>query len=123
MLDHVAHPIRRSLRLTRVLRGNTARDAHCFAAGRVYAFCGVFGPRIRRSWCLGCFAVCLWYESARHELPHIRYESVAGFELQSPATILFASDLHIGLPWTNRAAIELVRATKWVRAGHYFARR
>ena len=37
----------------------------------------------------------------------VRREQVSGFGLQRPRTLLYASDLHLGWPWTTPAADEL----------------
>ena len=42
-------------------------------------FGGLVGRGFLRSWCLGCLAVCLWYEDLRNASPSI---DGAGFSLE-----------------------------------------
>ena len=41
--------------------------------------------------------------------------SVQALQLGTPIRLLFASDLHLGLPWTRRAAVDLLRAARHTR--------
>jgi predicted MPP superfamily phosphohydrolase len=76
---------------------------------------GLVGRGFLRSWCLGCLAVCLWYETLRVtavdgglvQALHIRRETVQ-LGLSRPVRLLYASDLHLGRRW-NRAVPEQLR--------------
>ena len=60
MLDHHPHPLRQSLRLTR--RIGTLSAMATVLPIAAFMLSGEFvGQGIRRSWCVGCLAVCLWY--------------------------------------------------------------
>jgi hypothetical protein len=95
-----------------------------------------------RCWCLGCLAVCLWYEDLRlHSVGDsgrapvrartgarsggalefgsfrpllIRRESVH-LGLVQPLLLLYASDLHLGHWWTRRIPEQLCRAAQDAR--------
>src|SRR5262249_50839871 len=91
-----------------------------------------------RSWCLGCLAVCLWYEDLRSQpvgdsirAPR-RMRSGWGLEfgsfgpllirreavhlgLSRPLRLLYASDLHLGHWWTRRAPAQLLHAAQETR--------
>src|SRR5205823_3911054 len=100
---------------------------------------GIVGRGFVRCWCLGCLAVCLWYEDLRlqsvgesgptdvgartgtrrggalefgsfHPLL-IRREAVH-LGLVRPLCVLYASDLHLGHWWTRRVPEQLVRAAQ-----------
>ncbi|MDB5298310.1 MAG: hypothetical protein JWO31_4293 [Phycisphaerales bacterium] len=122
-------------------------------------FGGLGGRGVLRAWCLGCLAVCVWYEDVRRRdedggerdgeaplqspipspahpptRPHrprfavggagdllLRVERVRARRPRvdhglpsdpSPRTILYASDLHLGWPWTRRVAGELLAAAR-----------
>jgi predicted MPP superfamily phosphohydrolase len=85
-------------------------------------FGGLLGRGFVRSWCLGCLAVCLWYEHLRRcgeerthplaefgafRLPSVRHERIL-WQLPRPVRLLYASDLHLGHWWTARVADHLV---------------
>jgi predicted MPP superfamily phosphohydrolase len=96
---------------------------------------GFAGRGFVRSWCLGCLAVCIWYEKlrGRAEAPaarptllarmraafplrigsfgplHVRREEVR-LGLCRPCRILYASDLHLGHWWTRCVPGQLLAA-------------
>ena len=94
---------------------------------------GCIGRGFVRSWCVGCLAICIWYEdllalpespragAARHrwvglELGaspplHVRHERV-NIGLRLPFRILYASDLHLGHRWTRNMPKQLVKAAQ-----------
>jgi predicted MPP superfamily phosphohydrolase len=91
-------------------------------------FGGLAGRGFLRSWCLGCLAVCLWYEDVRQSPPPdggawfplevgasgpllVRREGVH-LGLGQPLRVLYASDLHLGRRWTRAVAGQLVRAAR-----------
>jgi predicted MPP superfamily phosphohydrolase len=99
---------------------------------------GLAGRGFRRSWCLGCLAVCIWYEQLRcGQAPSaaaarlewvgkkrrwpvqigsfgpllIRHEQVQ-LGLSRPWRILYASDLHLGHAWTRCVPEQLCAAAR-----------
>jgi predicted MPP superfamily phosphohydrolase len=116
-------------------RGWTRRAGGTWAVMRVVVplacamlFGGLAGRGFRRSWCLGCLAVCLWYEDIRQAAPPegrawfplevgaaspllVRREEV---RLGLPRTlrVLYASDLHLGRCWTRAVPGQLARAAR-----------
>lgn len=89
---------------------------------------GLIGRGFLRCWCLGCLAVCLWYEDLRKNPPPdggswfplelgascpllIRRENVH-LGLAQPLRLLYASDLHLGRWWTRSVPGQLVRAVQ-----------
>ncbi len=94
----------------------------------VMLFGGLAGRGFVRCWCLGCLAVCLWYEDLRDDEPPegpswfplelgasgpllVRREEVR-LGLARPLRVLYASDLHLGRRWTRAVAGQLVRAAR-----------
>ncbi len=89
---------------------------------------GLVGRGFVRSWCLGCLAVCLWYEGLRTapapeaRRPRlevgasgallVREEVVAGLGLAAPVRLLYASDLHLGALGSARVAVQVVEAAR-----------
>ena len=43
----------------------------------VMLFGGLIGKGFVRSWCLGCLAVCIWYEELRQEMAATHHEATA----------------------------------------------
>ena len=115
MLDGHPRAVRRSFYLTRCAGGTVYAVVTVLPIAAFMLGGALFGCGIRRSWCIGCLAVCLWYEQARHELPHLRQERFSDFHLRKPVTVLFAADLHLGWPWTRRAACSFLRAARETR--------
>jgi hypothetical protein len=89
---------------------------------------GLAGRGFVRSWCLGCLAVCLWYEDLRTDPPPaveprgliefgawrpllVRQENVH-LGLARPVRVFYASDLHLGRPWTRAVPGQLLRAAR-----------
>lgn len=93
---------------------------------------GLAGRGFVRSWCLGCLAVCIWYEDLRGrvhgsmetEPRHrgifsfrfgafgpllVRREEVA-LGLARPWRVLYVSDLHLGHWWNRRVPAQVVNA-------------
>lgn len=128
-IDGATDPLRRSRRLVSVAGGTIP----CFftvvriAAFMLFGWMTGGGPL--RAWCVGCLAVCLWYEEARSiggrsDAPArwqwgdrtpllVREETV---DLVAPSReiaslrMLYASDLHLGRRWTQRVPAQLLRA-------------
>jgi hypothetical protein len=89
---------------------------------------GLMGRGFIRSWCLGCLAVCIWYEELRIDsAPQVRRrrlevgaagpllvreEIVAGLGLAAPVRLLYASDLHLGALGSPRVADQVVEAAR-----------
>jgi predicted MPP superfamily phosphohydrolase len=94
----------------------------------VMLFGGFAGRGFVRSWCLGCLAVCIWYEDLRtrpptDHRPRFGFELAAAgplllrretahFGLDRPLRLLYASDLHLGWWWTRDVRAQLVRAAR-----------
>jgi predicted MPP superfamily phosphohydrolase len=89
---------------------------------------GLAGRGFRRCWCLGCLAVCLWYEDLRNDPPPddrpwfplewgasgpllVRQE-VVHLGLARPLRVFYASDLHLGRRWTRAIPGQLLRAAR-----------
>lgn len=64
-LDGCATPFRTSLRWTRLAGGTVAAMRVVLSLAIVMLFGGFVGRGFVRSWCLGCLAVCIWYEDVR----------------------------------------------------------
>jgi predicted MPP superfamily phosphohydrolase len=91
-------------------------------------FGGLAGRGFLRCWCLGCLAVCLWYEDLRNlplsdggpwfplELgtsgPLLVRREAVHLGSARPLRVLFASDLHLGHWWTRPVTGQLVLAAR-----------
>jgi hypothetical protein len=64
-LDGSRRPFRASLRWTRRAGGTLAVMRIVMPLAGVMLFGGFTGRGFVRSWCIGCLAVCLWYERVR----------------------------------------------------------
>jgi predicted MPP superfamily phosphohydrolase len=89
---------------------------------------GFVGRGFVRSWCLGCLAICLWYEDLRTDLEPeprrrwlevcatgpllLREEIVDGLDLVAPVRLLYASDLHLGVFGSARVATQVIEAAR-----------
>jgi hypothetical protein len=89
-------------------------------------FGGLAGRGFLRCWCLGCLAVCLWYEDLRNDPPSVcrsRFPLELGpsgpllirrehVHLGSarPLRVLYVSDLHLGHWWTRPIPGQVLRA-------------
>src|SRR5207253_2788292 len=58
LLDHYPHPLHQSLRLTRRAGGTIHAIATVLPIAAVMLCGGLFNQGLRRSWCLGCLAIC-----------------------------------------------------------------
>ena len=121
-LDGVARPLRASRRWTIAAGGTFRVMATVLPIAAVMLLGGFVGRGFVRSWCIGCLAVCVWYEHLRAagvstarraeigmwrgEL-RVRHESINGWDLPSPVTLLYASDLHLNWPWSRGIARQL----------------
>jgi predicted MPP superfamily phosphohydrolase len=133
-LDGSTRPFRDASQLTRRAGGVVAVMRVVVPIACVMVFGGFAGLGFLRSWCLGCLAVCLWYESLRQtpapcpaSPPRrrrafplqfgsfgpllVRRESVH-LGLDRPLRVLYASDLHLGRWWTRPVPDQLVRAAR-----------
>lgn len=117
-----------------------ARSFTCRAGGTIAVMCVVVplactmllgslaGRGFLRSWCLGCLAVCLWYEDLRNNPPThegswfalelgafgplvVRQEEIH-LGLARPLRVLYASDLHLGRWWTRAVPDQLAQAVQ-----------
>ncbi len=89
---------------------------------------GFVGRGFVRSWCLGCLAICLWYEELRtNPAPEarrrwlevcatgpllVREERIDGLGLAAPVRLLYASDLHLGGLGSARVADQVIEAAR-----------
>jgi hypothetical protein len=64
-LDGSVRPFREARRWTRRAGGTLAVMAIVLPLAATMLFGGFLGRGFVRSWCLGCLAVCLWYEHLR----------------------------------------------------------
>jgi predicted MPP superfamily phosphohydrolase len=125
-LDGSAHPFGAARRWTRHAGGTIAVMWVVLPLACTMLFGGLVGRGFLRSWCLGCLAVCLWYEDLRNDPPSIvgswfplewgargpllvRHEQVE-LGLARPLRLLYASDLHLGWRWTQSVPGQLLRA-------------
>lgn len=129
-LDGSAQPFREARRWTRRAGGTLRLMRIVLRLAATMLFGGFLGRGFVRSWCLGCLAVCLWYEHLRRRtesdsvaaaspsrrcglefgafrLPEVRQERII-WHLPQPARLLYASDLHLGHWWTARVPEHLL---------------
>lgn len=93
---------------------------------------GFLGRGFVRSWCLGCLAVCVWYEELRTSPaplggdrrmglrfgasgPLLVREEQVALGIQAPYRILYASDLHLGHWWTAGVPGQLINVVREAR--------
>jgi predicted MPP superfamily phosphohydrolase len=127
-LDGSARPFAAARRWTRRAGGTLAVMRVVLPLACTMLFGGLAGRGFLRCWCLGCLAVCLWYEDLRKDPPPdggswfplelgasgpllVRRESVH-LGLAQPLRLLYASDLHLGRWWTRSVPEQLVRAVQ-----------
>jgi hypothetical protein len=125
-LDGHSRPFHAARRWTRQAGGTLAVMRVVVPLACTMLFGGLASRGFLRCWCLGCLAVCLWYEDLRNDpTPDrrswfplelgasgpllIRQESVH-LGLARPLRVLYASDLHLGQWWTRAVPGQLVRA-------------
>jgi uncharacterized protein len=125
-LDGNPQPIRTSRQWARRAGGTLAVMRVVMPLACTMLFGGLVGRGFLRSWCLGCLAVCLWYEDLGNAPPPdgeswfplawgasrpllVRHEHVH-WGLAKPIRLLYASDLHLGRQWTRAVPGQLVRA-------------
>ena len=127
-LDGAARPFAAARRWTRRAGGTIAVMRVVVPLACTMLFGGLAGRGVLRSWCLGCLAVCLWYEDLRNDPPsaggswslfelgasgplRVRPEHVH-LGLARPLRLIYASDLHLGRRWTRAVPRQLVRAVR-----------
>ncbi len=71
-LDGNAHPFRAARCWTCRAGGTLAVMAIVLPLAATMLFGGLLGRGFVRSWCLGCLAVCLWYEHLRRPIQPLR---------------------------------------------------
>ncbi len=136
-LDGDATPFRSARSWTRHAGGTIAAMRVVLPLAAVMLMGGLVGRGFVRCWCLGCLAVCLWYEDLRllslNEVEPksvqaknrsasaavlefgsfrpllIRRESVR-LGMGQPSLLLYASDLHLGHWWTRPIPEQLCHA-------------
>jgi predicted MPP superfamily phosphohydrolase len=126
-LDGVRQPLRASRRWTLRAGGTLVVMWTVMQLALTMVLGGFIGSGFVRSWCVGCLAVCVWYERLRtapHAAPWplleiglnrpllVRRERIATWNLAQPLRVLYVSDLHLGWPWTRRVARQLVDAVR-----------
>jgi predicted MPP superfamily phosphohydrolase len=135
-LDGSSRPFRDARRWTVTAGGTLAVMRVVLPLAFVMVFGGFTGRGFIRSWCIGCLAICLWYERLRQPRPMncaggraprfllrfgasgpllIRHEQVV-LGLQRRWTMLYASDLHLGHWWTREVAAQVIAAAEEARA-------
>ncbi len=127
-LDGSARPFAAARRWTRHAGGTVAVVRVVLPLAGTMLFGGLAGRGFVRCWCLGCLAICLWYEDLRNDPPPdsrswfplelgasgpllVRREAVH-LGLARPLRVLYASDLHLGWRWTRGVPGQLVRAVR-----------
>jgi len=134
-IDGHRRPFRESRRLMLRIAG-TARAVGTVLPIAAYMLLGGFlGRGFLRCWCLGCLAVCIWYEDARvlppmqrtrrleiaggGAAPTVREEFVTIARTSGTASrrlsLLYASDLHLSRPWTRRLVTDLIYLARAAR--------
>ena len=126
-LDGASRPFREARRWTRRAGGTLTVMRIVLALAATMLLGGFLGRGFVRSWCLGCLAVCIWYERLRRQtdcesavrttatllefgafrLPTVRHERFQ-WHLPRPVRLLYASDLHLGHRWTVRVPEHLL---------------
>jgi hypothetical protein len=133
-LDGERRPFRESLRWTARAGGTLAVMRVVLPVAGTMLFGGLVGGGVVRSWCVGCLAICLWYEELRGRAGEsspgrplfpfevgafgpllLRREVPLG--LPGPIRLLYASDLHLGHWWTRRVPERLLEAAREARPG------
>jgi predicted MPP superfamily phosphohydrolase len=137
-LDGSVRPFRTARAWTRRAGGTLAVLRVVLPLASVMLLGGLVGRGFGRCWCLGCLAVCLWYEDLRLQpvgaagLARTDARSGRGLEFGSfrpllvrreavhlglarPLSVLYASDLHLGHWWTRRVSEQLLRAAQEAR--------
>ena len=123
-LDGHRRPLAAAAGLTRRAGGTAAVIAGVLPIAAVMLLGGPLGLGFRRSWCVGCLAVCIWYERVRQRQftpPPPRWELGTSAPLRvrhervtldgvGPARLLYASDLHLGRRWTAAVPGQLIDA-------------
>jgi uncharacterized protein len=127
-LDGSAQPFGAARRWTRRAGGTVAVMRVVLPLACTMLFGGLAGRGFLRSWCLGCLAVCLWYDDLSNDPPSaggarfplewgasgplfVRREHVK-LGMVRPLRVLYASDLHLGLRWTRGIPGQLVQAVR-----------
>lgn len=127
-LDGNARPFAAAWRWTRRAGGTFAVMRVVMPLACTMFFGGVAGRGFLRSWCLGCLAICFWYEDLRQNLPLdggsrfplelgasrpllVRQE-IVHLGIARPLRVLYASDLHLGRWWTRAVPGQLIRAAQ-----------
>ena len=133
-IDGHHRPFRESRRLMLRLAG-TARAVGTVLPIAVCMLLGGFlGRGFVRCWCLGCLAICIWYEDARGLPPLRRMQRLEIAGGAAPAVreqfvtiarnsgtgsrrlaLLYASDLHLSRPWTRRLVTDLIYLARAAR--------
>ena len=133
-LDGHPRPFAAARRLTVRAGGTVAVVGRVLPIAGHMLLGGLIGRGFRRSWAVGCLAVCVWYERVRRAdgsvdlTPRatggrlrfgargplsIRQETVC-LGLPAPVRLLYASDLHLGRPWTAAVPDQLLAAAEAV---------
>jgi hypothetical protein len=127
-LDGSGRPFTTARRWTRRAGGTVAVMRVVVPLAGTMLLGGLLGRGFLRSWCLGCLAVCLWYEELRahperdrpswfpltvgaHGPLLVRCEDVR-LGLARPFRVLYASDLHLGWWWTQEVPGQLLQAAR-----------
>ena len=125
-LDGSDRPFRAARTWTRRAGGTAAVMRVVIPLACTMLFGGLAGRGFLRSWCLGCLAICLWYDDLRTKpsaSAGIRFPFEFGASgallvrrehihlgLPRSLRVLYASDLHLGHRWTREIPGQLVRS-------------
>jgi predicted MPP superfamily phosphohydrolase len=129
-LDGHPGPFRAARRWTRRAGGTLVVMGVVLPLACTMLLGGFAGRGFVRSWCLGCLAVCLWYEDLRGQTTGcptapgwfplevgnrrpllVRNERVR-LGLPRPVRLLYASDLHLGHAWTGGVPAQVLAAAR-----------
>jgi predicted MPP superfamily phosphohydrolase len=127
-VDGSTRPFAAARQWTRRAGGTVAVMRVVLPLACIMLFGGLLGRGFLRCWCLGCLAVCLWYEDLRNDpkpdvgcwfslelgasRPLLIRQERIHLGLAQPLRLLYASDLHLGRWWTRAVPEQLGQAVR-----------